>query len=179
VGFFIMMTPMLIGTMTGFLLLEDKDESMFLFYSVTPLTKGGYLMYKLITPVVLNFILSFILVYITDLIHIGFLQLLIVISISSLQAIIIAILLTSYAENRVEGLAITKGLGFLFFIPLIEHLISSQYTRILMIFPTYWIPKALEFSDDLLKFSLACLIGLLIHLLIIYMLSQKFKKIII
>lgn len=174
-GFSLILAPMTIGSMTGFMLLEDKDENMFLYYTVTPLSKEGYLFYKLSIPIILNIVLSFFLVYLTNIITINFLQLLLIILMASIEAIIIAFFLTSFASNRVEGLAMTKAISFLFLIPLIDQLINFKYQWLFYLFPTYYIPKTIGLRNDS-QFIKILVLGYIVHLVYLFIFYNKFTK---
>ena len=43
----VLVTPMLLGTVIGFVLLDERDENILTYFYVTPLTKKGYFFYKI------------------------------------------------------------------------------------------------------------------------------------
>ena len=175
-GMFIMLCPMLIGSMTGFMLLEDHEEGLLQYYATTPLSKSGFLTYRLVIPIILNIGLSYYLVYFPSLISVNILLIVPIILLASLQSIMISLLLVVVCENRVEGLAITKGLGILFIVPIIDHLFDFKLNFILGIFPTYWIPKLIEISNQMNHFTIVLILGFLIYLLYIKLLLIQFHK---
>ena len=65
-SFLILVTPMMIGMLSGFLILDERDEKILFFYSVTPLSKSGYLLYRVTAPAIVTFVLSFFVFYGTD-----------------------------------------------------------------------------------------------------------------
>jgi fluoroquinolone transport system permease protein len=176
VGIALMLIPMLIGTMTGFLLLEDKDEKMLMYFSVTPLSKEGYLAYRILNPVILNMVLSLFLVYFSNLITINIIKLVPVILMASIEAILIALVLGAFGENRVDGLAMSKALGVFFIVPVIDKLIFFKYNILLGIFPTYWVPKAIENSCSNINYMLFTAIGFVVHLVYVFILYNEFSK---
>lgn len=176
VGIALMLIPMLIGTMTGFLLLEDKDEKMLMYFSVTPLRKEGYLAYRILNPVILNMVLSLFLVYFSQLITINILKLVPVILMASTEAMLIALLLGAFGENRVDGLAMSKVQGVFFIVPVIDKLIYSKYNILFGVFPTYWVPKAIENSGSNINYMIFITIGFVVHLVYVFILYNEFSK---
>lgn len=175
ISVFLMLVPMLVGSMTGFILLEDKDEKMLMYYSVTPLGKVGYLFYRIISPIFISMLLSFFLVYFSGLISIGFAKLLFIILMASTETVLIALFLGAFGENRVDGLAMLKALGILMAVPVIDKLIYFKYNWALGIFPTYWVPKAIETSNIAAYFSLTIILGIVVHGVYAYLLFLRFR----
>lgn len=168
--------PLLIGCMTGFILIEDKDEGLLDYYAITPLGKNNYLIYRLSLPVVFNILLLIFVFYFIDLITIPFISLLIIILLVSLEAIIIALFLTIYASNRVEAMALSKLInGFLIVIPVIDRIFTFKGQFMLAVSPTYWIYHAIKQVHSN-KFLLTILLGLFVHLLYILMLQKQFNS---
>ena len=174
IGVFLMLVPLLTGCMTGFVLLEDKDEKMLMYYAITPLGREGYLKYRIISPMLVSTILSFFLVYFSNLISISFIKLVPIIFIASLEAVMIALFLGAFGENRVDGLALTKALGVLMVVPVVDKLVDFKFNWILGIFPTYWVPKAVQVSGTTSDFILVIILGFLVHLLYVFLLYKKF-----
>jgi len=51
---------------------------------------------------------------------------------------IYALLLVAFAQNKVQGLALTKALGVIQWPPMIAYFVESGWQLALGIFPTYW-----------------------------------------
>lgn len=174
IGVFLMLVPLLTGCMTGFVLLEDKDEKMLMYYAITPLGREGYLKYRIISPMLVSTILSFFLVYFSNMISISFIKLVPIIFMASLEAVMIALFLGAFGENRVDGLAMTKALGVLIVVPVVDKLVDFKFNWILGIFPTYWVPKAVEVSNTASNFLLVVILGFLVHIIYAFLLYKKF-----
>jgi len=175
IAFFVMIMAMLIGCMTAFILIEEKDEGLLFYFSVTPLGKNGYLFYRLATPICINLILSVILIPWIGLIDFNFFQLVLIILLSSILAIIFVLLLTSFATNRVEGLALSKGLGIFIVIPILDRFIEFKYDFIYYIFPTFYIARAFEINTTSSFYQIIYL-GFIVHFIYFYLFYQLFMK---
>lgn len=175
-GITLMLLPMLIGCMSSFVLLEDYDEGLLTYYSVTPLSKERYLLYRIGLPILFNIIFSLILIYFTNLVSLPFIQALFIILLASTQTIIITLFIVSYAANRVEGLALSKMAGVAIFLPLLEILLKTKLKYGIMMSPTYYIPALIVHFDQISYFIILLLLGSLVHLLFIYALFQRFQN---
>ncbi len=175
VGFLLMMTPMMIGMLVGFIILDERDENMLLYYSVTPLTKSGYLILRVLNPMILSFLLSSFLLPLTNLVEMNYFKLIPVNILTALEAPIIVLFLGVFAENKVEGLALSKATGLLFLAPLAAYLLVVRWEVLLGIFPTYWVIEAFLASFGTDNFYWLYLVGgVFCHLFYLYLFYKKF-----
>jgi len=134
----------LIGWVTGFLLLEDRDDGPLLALDVTPIGKSGFMVYRafmtaLVTAFVTMFAMTLLLPESTWLLRLLFAVLI------AVEAVCAAFILPVVARNKVEGLAVTKLTNIASIIPLIA-IFPSPWRYLAAIFPTYWIGEALQLS---------------------------------
>lgn len=172
-SFLIMMTPAMYGWVIGFTLLDDRDEDILTYISVTPLKRTGYLAFKIVGPVIFGFLWTYVVLIIAGLTPINFLKLLPVAIMASLEAPIFALVLAAFARNKIEGLAVAKLGGIVFIGPFIGYFIKSNWQILGGIFPTYWISKTYLASGAIYWVSL--LVGLVMHGIILVLLLKKFK----
>jgi fluoroquinolone transport system permease protein len=173
----ILFVPMLVGTMVGFIILEDLDENLLAYFAVTPVSKAGYLFYRIITPVLLSFFLTLVMVWIIGLVPVNYLILIPVLLIASLEAPLFALFLGVFAANRIEGLALSKAFGILLLAPLAGYLIASPWQLAAGILPPYWVSKSfLAGMEGGSLFGIFTVTGLLIHVAYIYLLLARFNR---
>lgn len=141
-SFLLSATPLMLGLLVGFLLLEDRDEGMLAFLAVTPLGKAGYLWYRLLSPVLLSVLFSLA----------GFMmagvqapelgRLLPTVLVFALEAPMVALLMGAFAGNKVEGLALSKACGILFVAPIAAYFLEGPLGWAAGVLPTFWGVKA-------------------------------------
>lgn len=175
-SFLVLMTPMMSGMLTGFMILEERDEDLLTYYAVTPLAKSGYMLYRMISPVVISFTLSLVLLKYTSLINLNLLELSPVVFLASLEAPIIALFMATFASNKVEGLALAKVSGLLPFAALVGYIINSNWKLLAGIIPSYWVCQAFLIKNSHSIFWLYIIIGLIVHVGYIKILLNKFNK---
>ncbi len=175
-SFMTLFTPFMMGALAGFILLDDRDDNLLAYFSVTPLTKQGYLAYRTVVPSVLSFALTFAVLAFAKLAAVNYLSLIPVILMASIETPIAALFLGTYASNKVEGLALMKAMGILFFAPAVGYFVKSRLQLLAGIFPTYWVTQSfLESTRPTPAYWCYLLAGLAVHALYFSYLLKKFK----
>lgn len=172
------LTPIVAGMIIGFLLLDQKDDGTLTALRVTPLTMGGYLAYRLALPVLVSVVMTIVVIGTVGLVRIGIGPLLLMAVGSAPLAPILALLLGAFARNKVEGFALAKVAGVLFWPPILAYFVSVPWQWAFGIVPTYWPVKAFwaqqEGSDTYLLFLL---IGVAAQVLTIAPLLHRFRRV--
>lgn len=170
------MTPLVVGWLVGFLLLDDRDEAVLLVISVTPLGKRGFLFYRLAAPIILALPMTYAAVAVASLAPVDALRLLPVALMASLEAPIAALTLAAFASNKVEGLALAKGLSMASLAPLGVELLSSTWQIPLWILPPYWAARAFLADGSGLTYWLPVGVGIAVHLAWLFFLLRRFDR---
>lgn len=174
-SFLTMFTPMMIGAMAGLILLDERDEQMLSYYAVTPLGQSGYLIYRLTLPALGSTILTFLVLPLASLVELKYLALVPVVFLAAFQVPLVALLMGAFAGNKVEGLTLTKGLGFTFIGPALGYLAPHPWSYIGAIFPPYWITEAFMASfTPGLPYALYLLGGFTTNILLLRYLLMRF-----
>ncbi|UAL26946.1 ABC transporter permease [Bacillus paralicheniformis] len=172
---FAMLFPLILGIMSGFILLDERDENMIQYFAVTPLSKRGYVMIRLILPMALTFCYSILLFASGGLVAPGSVYLLFVLIMVTLQAPIYTLLLAAYASNKVEGLALMKGFSLLTLMPAAVYFIPLPWQLFGVFTPTYWTAKTYLAGTSheglVLVFGFS---GVVLHVMILLLLYRRF-----
>lgn len=158
----LMLPAVLIGWVTGFLLLEDRDEGTLLALDVTPIGKSGFLAYRVTVTALLAIALT---LYAWPLVlpdaSLGIA--LTLAALVALNAVAAAVILPAIARNKVEGLALTKLTNLLAIVPLLAA-IPSPWRYIGGVLPPYWIGELLPLTTVApLPASLTIALGLALN----------------
>jgi len=169
--------PMLIGFLTGFILLDERDEQVYLMLIVTPLAKGGYLAYRIILPTLVSLIYSIMILPFISIADIPFVSIVVVSFLAAFEAPLTALFLAGFAGNKVEGLALSKGLGIFLAIPIAGFFIGYPWKLFAGIIPFYWPINAILIGDYLkIEFWLHIFVGFIIHFFALWILIKRFKE---
>jgi fluoroquinolone transport system permease protein len=168
--------PMLLGMVFGFILLDERDGGLIMAISVTPLGKSGYILLRMGLPVGYSFICLLVFVILLDIApQLGVGQHVALAFLLSLSAPIMLLFLGAFASNKVEGLAVSKGFGLLLVAVPIGLFAPDPFHWFGAYSPLFWVGKA-YFSETFAEFVFYYLPGLLFHIVLLLLLSKKFRK---
>lgn len=172
-GYYILFVPVLIGIVVGFLVLDERDEGIVQVLILTPLSRKGYLIYRIFMPMLISLFYILILTQVSGLVEVPMTSLILLGLLSMLESPITALFLTAFAGNKVEGIAFSKGLGLLMMVPLLGFL-KSKWTILAGLIPFYWPVQSLLVIGQQ-RFYFSIFVGFLVHLLFLSILVKRFK----
>ena len=126
-SFVLLMAPGMVGSLVGFLILDERDDGTLTALLVTPISLTAYLLYRIGLPVVIAFLVTLAAVPIAGLIRIPFGQLLLAAALAALSGAIVALAVTALAANKVEGFAVLKVLQALQALPLVAWFLPTPW----------------------------------------------------
>ncbi len=142
--FAVCLPAFMIGWVTGFLFLEDRDEGTLLALDVSPLGKSGFVAYRVGTTALLTVAVALagarLVVPQAGWGTAGLLAALV-----AMEAVSAAFVLPAVARNKVEGLALTKLTNLAALAPLLAA-IASPWRYFGGLVPSYWIGELLGIS---------------------------------
>jgi len=177
VCFLSLIPGMLFAMIYGFIILDERDEDVIDFISITPLRKEGYLAYKLIMPMLLSSGFFLMIIYTNQLIQLNLNHAFGIAVMVALEAAIGTLFLVSFSENKVEGLAFSKLLGITYLpIPLV-FLWDSGWHWMSAFLPPFWIAKAFIHSqaDSVWVWS-DLLAGIAMHVAVLLFFLRAFLR---
>ena len=145
----VVLTPVLMGTVVGFLLLDERDEQTLTALLVTPLPMQVYLLYRIAIPTLLSIIMTLAGVWSADLASPGWVPLLVICIGNAIVAPIVSLVYFCFSENKVQGFGVLKILGAISFsLPIAAYFIPIPQQYLFGIFPLYWFAKAYWLACD-------------------------------
>lgn len=167
--------PLLLGMISGFMLLDERDEHLILLFAVTPLSRSGYLLLRFTVPFLLTVCFSVLLIRMTDFVSIGGLNMLLLVSLLAMEAPLVGLFMVAYAENKVEGLALAKVTGVLIMIPVYVYFVSDPWQYLAAFTPNFWLAHMM-FSESTVWSLLDFLVGSIVHGLLFLRLYHRFSR---
>ncbi|MGQ9815448.1 MAG: hypothetical protein ACUVR3_09910 [Candidatus Roseilinea sp.] len=171
----VMMMPALVGTVIGFLLLDQRDDQTLVALQVTPMTLPGYLAYRIAVPMFLSMIMVVAIVVAADLTPLDPGALLMSAVAAAPMAPLYALALAVLAENKVQGFALSKASGVFMMPALLAYFVPAEWQLVLGLSPVTWTARlfwALAAGDPaaLIYF----VVGLVYQALLIGLLLRRF-----
>ncbi len=169
-GMMLTLTPMLPAIGSAFLLLEERDEGIGGYYQITPIQGYSYLSARIGFPMLYAFISSLIVTALFGLSGLTFMQIFEGGIISTLMGIALSMLVVSFANNKVEGLAISKLSGIFLLGIFVTWFVPVPYKYLGAFLPSFWVGEILWQGTS----SFLLLSGLSTSILYIITLIYKF-----
>lgn len=169
---------MMVGTIVGFMLLDEKDHNTLRAMLVTPVRFQQYALYRVGLPSLLAFVIVVVMVLGINQALVPLWQLLLIAAGASLLAPITTLFFAIVAENKVQGFAYAKFTGISGWVIMGSWFIPEPWQWVMGIFPPYWVSKAYWMAlDGRGGWWLALLVGIVLQLGLIYWLVQRFSKV--
>jgi fluoroquinolone transport system permease protein len=173
----VMVTPMLYGTVIGFLLLDEKDDRTLTALQVTPLTPAGYLVYRLGMPSLLSVVMTVAVLSASGVCTLGPARRLAVAVAAAPLAPAFALFLAAFARNKVQGFALMKAAGVINWPPLIAWFVRSPWQWAFGLCPTYWPVKLYWQLDAGRGGAVVFLAGITYSTLLIGWMMRRFDRV--
>jgi fluoroquinolone transport system permease protein len=176
-SFLLPMAAMFVGVVTGFLILDERDDRTLTALMVTPLSLNGYLTYRLSAPLVVSTVLSLVAYPLVGLIPLPVGTLVAIALLSGFAAPILALTFGVLAENKVAGLALQKLLGTVLFLPVLAYFLPEPLQWLAGVFPTYWPLKVFWLAAAGQPIILPLAIGVAVNALALALLVRAFDRV--
>jgi len=145
-AFLMAIAPSMVAMISAFLMLDERDEGIGSYFSVTPAGGKAYLLARLGWPMIWAFASTLLVQALFGLSAPGLGVVISAALISSLQGVVMAMLMVSLASNKVEGMALAKLVGaFLLGLP-IPWLLGAPAKYLFALLPSVWVGELLRGS---------------------------------
>lgn len=128
--------------MLAFIMLDEKDEGLFPAFRVLPISPRRFLFFRLVMVAVLGTLYSALVIAGSGLTDFTAGETLLLAAVCGLEAPLVALVIVSVAGNKIEGLAVIKGVFPALLFPMAAVLASSAWTWLFAVLPAFWIYHA-------------------------------------
>ena len=172
--------PGMVGTVIGFLLLDQRDDATLPALLVTPLSLRGFLVYRLSVPMIITLAMSLVMFPLAGLIPMRVTQVVLA-SVTGVPVMALyALVIGTFAANKVQGFAIAKALGIVMIPAIVSYFVAPPWQTLFGVIPIYWSLKVFwlfEAGDAAAAWPCAAA-GLAYQGLLIWLLSRRFARIV-
>ena len=138
----------MIGTVIGFLLLDQRDDQTLTALLVTPLSLPDYLSYRLTGLMVLSAVFGALMVPLAGLSETTALQVVVTAVTAAPLAPIYALFLGTFAANKVQGFALAKAVGVVMVPCIASYFVTGPWQNAFGLVPHYWPLKVFWLFDE-------------------------------
>ena len=157
----------MLGIVSGFQMIDDRDGNITELMAVTPLGRSGYLINRLLLTGILSFCYAILVYFVLSIVQLQFATLLLLAATQSIYTSIIGLLLYFGADDKVKGLTYAKALNILMLFTLTDLTGMHWLTVLSWFFPTYWISKVV-INNDITNLFLCMIVHLIWFCVLIY-----------
>ena len=144
---FVTIIPIIYGFIASFLILDEKDEHLLTVLRVMPISRNTYLIYRMLFLTFFSFIVLLIFPPLSGLVEntqFSYLEYVPIAVLFSLLTPFSAMLVSSFATNKVQAFAIFKISATLYMLPLFSLLVSGNLKYLFSPAPNFWGFMALQ-----------------------------------
>lgn len=175
--FFVLQIPLLFGVLVGLLVLDERDDDTLTALRVTPISMRGYALYRGTGAVLLSFVYVLLALLLSGFVSPSLaLAVAAVALLAGLMAAVFALTVATFASNKVEGLALTKGLSVFMLGPLAAYFVPTNWQLFFGLLPTYWPAKTFWVAGEGGNFWPYALAGLIYSMLLLPSLLRRFRR---
>ena len=169
-------TSTIFGFITAFIILNEKDEQVLQVIRVLPISPFYFMTYRLFFATIFSFFGAFLLIQFSGIAYPGLGNAILLSVQYGLVAPLIMLFVTTFANNKVEGMAYFKGFNLLILIPLVSFFLPNIFSSVFVFIPTYWTYQL--YDQSLVQTNVVGLfsVGLAVYTIAIILLTFQFKR---
>lgn len=141
--FLAIMCPYMICFASVLVVLDETDMKINRYITITPLGKKGYLISRLLIPVLFAAIVSFVLLSFCSVSDMSLWTTFIISILATILSVVAAMIILAYAGNKVEGMALAKVSALVMVGLIIPFVITDSTQYVFSFLPSFWIAKFL------------------------------------
>jgi len=170
---------LLAGTILGFACIDEKEDNTIKALLTSPLSLNFYVFYRIVLATVFAFLTILFQFLFINLAAVPSWQMIILSLAGSLAAPIILLFYAIFAQNKVQGFAMSKFAGIAGWVIMFGWFVSEPWQWLFGLFPPFWISKAYWMILDGNSFWWVSLtIGIIMQCGLIYLFARLFKRVV-
>ncbi len=176
VAYMSFLPALMAGMLSGLVIIDERDEGLIYYFAVTPLSKSGYLLNKVIFCGALAFLSSLLLLIFNLFCAFPVSSSLAASVLFTAEALLFALFFAVFASNKIEAMAMGKFLGIMTAGPLIAWLAPYPWKYISLFFVTGFPAMILYEGNNTAARIIFLITGAAVHALLIFVLFNKWMK---
>jgi len=164
-------SPYILGAVTAFLMIDERDESIYELMSVMPIGYAGYITNRLLIPFSLSIVYTVLSYIILNIFRLSLMQVTMIALMSGMQSVVVSLFMFSLADNKVQGLTYSKALNIFVFAAVADLLGLKWVSTISAFIPFYWTSQMVIHPASLIVIGKA----LVVHIAWLYLGTRLVK----
>jgi fluoroquinolone transport system permease protein len=172
----LLLTPMMFGLVYGLVLLEERDEGVLTAIAVTPLGRTGFLRRRMTAPFAWTLLASLAIAFLTSRGAMSHAVLGAAALLAGLQAPMLALFVSAFAGDRVQGMALAKGGSALIGVGAVAALAPHPFRWLAAPSPHFWLLDVLLASPATPVWLARLSAAVAVHCLVLLLLKRRFER---
>ena len=149
-AFLLLTSIIIVGGLASFLVLDEVDAGTLNALRVTPVPLSTFFAYRAATVMVITTAYVIATMSFSGILEPGLMPALVPIGLlAGVSAVVTLLLIVAVAGNKIQGLAMVRGLGMLIAgLPCLPWFIHSSWNLAFGVLPPYWVAKAFWVASD-------------------------------
>lgn len=168
------LTAAMFSFVSAMVILGEIDDGITSYFAVTPIGKSGYLVSRLVFPMISSFFMSIVALFVFSLTKHTYSMIAIISIMASIFGFIMSLIVVSVSTNKVEGLAVMKLSNILTIGIIAPFLVSKKFQIIFHLFPSFWISKYV-IESKIFNFIVFIVVSMVWILLLLKKFMRKIK----
>ena len=169
-------TAIIFGFFTSFIILDEKDENVMQVIRILPVSTGWFIANRLLFSALFSALGAFLMIRLGGLADPGMRASVLLALQYGLSAPFIALVIATYAQNKIEGMAFFKGVDLVLLIPMLSFLVPGALKYIFGVIPMFWTYRLYDAALKGEPVSALFLAGLAAYGLALYLLFRQFNE---
>ncbi|MCB0640028.1 MAG: hypothetical protein KDC44_00240 [Phaeodactylibacter sp.] len=165
-----------IGFVLASILLDERDDGVLTALRITPIGPNAFLFYRMFMGMLIGWIFALIMLRWNGIVQLEWPVVVAGALLLAAMAPMIMLVMATFSKNKVEGLAMYKGINFVLMLPLAGIFLPDAWGQLFAFLPTHW---TLHFLDQAYKGNILYhyfLIGFPVHLAFLWLMVRQFRK---
>lgn len=141
--FFSSITPAMFCFIAAMVMLEERDDHIDRYLSVTGLGRNGYIVSRIGFPALAAFGVTAMLLPVFHLTPLSVGAILFLSLTGSLQGVILSLLIVMISSNKLEGMAVTKLASLMMLGAVMPYFVPAPFSFVCSFLPSFWMGKAM------------------------------------
>lgn len=176
------MIPLIYGFIAAFLILDERDEHLLTVLRVMPISRNSYLIYRMLFLSIFSFVILLIYPPLSGLLgefpQFSYLEYIPIALLLALITPFSALLVSTFATNKVQAFAIFKISGTIYILPLFMFLLVDNLKYIFAPIPNFWALMTLKDviskgTNDYLHLGIGFVYIIILIVVLFYLFNKK------
>jgi fluoroquinolone transport system permease protein len=169
-------TAILFGFITSFMILEEKDEHVIEVIRILPVSSSFFILYRMLFGAFFSALGAFLIISLGRVAYPGLLNSILLSLQYGLVAPLITLIVGTFAQNKIEGMAWFKGINLLLILPVLFFFLTGLLKYLFALIPVFWtyLLYDVALSNDHVEVVFSAGIG--VYLIVLFVLFVQFKK---